>query len=327
MIRCLGMVDHSGTKKHLYPKDPMADETFNAWEADVTIPEVYDPPQNSCRYWKGKKCSPPVSCCATELLHGCFFCPLRSPAPCCVPCCRCVCCSGVGIQYGSIHCPDKWFTEMLKRSHPNCPDQLKGIWWMMDNVAAEGLFTLQDGDWVNKKLVKKSTKYNWTFDACNSWGAWLTMFMWIRGGDLRFQVSPSGKWLQITMIGQDQHFAYMVQPGDKMSWPDGSDMGLVPGDDMLRLTFPSRDDKSSVAYMYLCRRVAYLDEGGNLVKTKYYDDFASSAMKSDCCIRPKVAHHISSLQAFTLAAMPKEGMSVDPERVGSELPPEQQSMV
>lgn len=105
---------------------------------------------------------------------------------------------------------------------------------------------------------------------------------------------------------QDQHFIYMIQPGDKMLAPDGSDMGLVPGEDMLRLTYASRDDKSCIAYMYLCRRVAYLDESGSLVKTKYFDDLARAASQSDCCIRPKVAHHIAGLQAFTLAPMPKD---------------------
>merc|ERR1712048_281603 len=52
--------------------------------------------------------------------------------------------------------PNDWFTKMLTTGdHPNCPEFLKGIWWLQDNSGGEVLMTFHDAEWVTEKYGRK----------------------------------------------------------------------------------------------------------------------------------------------------------------------------
>jgi len=69
-----------------------------------------------------------------------------------------------------------------------------------------------------------------------------------------------------------------MQPGDQIHRPDGSPVEFEPGD-MMRMAFHDNTDPSSgLAYQYLVRRVAYMDDSGNLVKTKAYEELKRRAL-------------------------------------------------
>eukprot|EP00429_Kryptoperidinium_foliaceum_P030480 CAMPEP_0176127592 /NCGR_PEP_ID=MMETSP0120_2-20121206/64446_1 /TAXON_ID=160619 /ORGANISM="Kryptoperidinium foliaceum, Strain CCMP 1326" /LENGTH=276 /DNA_ID=CAMNT_0017462625 /DNA_START=115 /DNA_END=945 /DNA_ORIENTATION=+ len=260
----------------------MTDDEWAAWEGKAVKPELYDPSVATFEDW--------------------FLCPARARMPCCMPCCRFLCCCGLRLNRESLHSPDEWFMRMLRERHPNCPEEFAGIWWMKDNDAAEGLITLQDGSWENPRLMRKSAKYNWTVDADNLWGAFLTANFWVRGGNHEFSRSPSGKWVQISAIGVGaSNFIYVIQPGDVIKKPDGTILETTPGEDMIRVSYKTLDNQDTVTFQYLARRVAYLDEEGKLVKTKYYSEIVDVARMSDRCCRGRVAHHITSSQVLTFA--------------------------
>lgn len=319
MIKICGCV---GITAKGTPIEPLTDEEWVAWEAKVYIPGIYDPPQQYIKTLGGIPLPACVSRCWTCTVYTGFCCPLRVPCPCIVPCLRTACFGGLGIQRGTIQNPDEWFKDFLDWSHPACPDEFKGIWWMKDNIAPTGVFTMQDGDWEDSRTFLKSTKYNWTVDACNLWGMAMTGKFWTAGGEMLFKLSPSRKWMHITMHDNDTHFAYVIQPGDVLRGPDGCIMDLTPGEDLLRISYTSRDDvdaksvgAGSITYLYLARRIAYLDESGRLVKTKRYEEMLESSRTDFCYDKGQ----LQSSQAFTLAPRLEE-------RCGYFEPPEQHAM-
>ena len=45
--------------------------------------------------------------------------------------------------------PDEWFLKMLEAPKDGdfCPDFLRGIWWMQDNIANETVVSLESAQW------------------------------------------------------------------------------------------------------------------------------------------------------------------------------------
>ena len=45
--------------------------------------------------------------------------------------------------------PDEWFLKMLEAPKDGdfCPDFLRGIWWMQDNIANETVVSLESAHW------------------------------------------------------------------------------------------------------------------------------------------------------------------------------------
>ena len=81
---------------------------------------------------------------------------------------------------------------------------------------------------------------------------------------MSFEVSPSGKWIQIN--GNDSSMIYVIQPGDVVKRPDGTVVDVVPGD-WMRISWQKPFDQASgVSFQYLVRKIADLDADGNLVK-------------------------------------------------------------
>jgi len=214
---------------------------------------------------------------------------------------------------------DDWFTKMLStRSSPECPQSLQGIWWMQDNSAAEGLLTFHDAIWESESQFTKHPARNWTVDANNCWGISLTaQFNIPPGMPHRFQISPDGKWINIALVSttpssQDSHWIYVIQEGDTFTRPDGTQIEITPGQDMMRLSYVG----GSIFYQYLVRRVAYLNSDGALVKTKAYEELLAEAQKTDAdllcgycgCPRFCVAskNNITDQQAITYAEPPSQ---------------------
>jgi len=267
----------------------MSPEEWQQWEQSAKRPQIYDPPQK-----RDSGISPYVYKCLRSSCCGCVRCvrPLT-----CGPCC--------GFRSVSINDAGPWFTKMLEKQSPKCPEFLKGIWWMQDNVAAEGVVTFSDGDWFTPRVMVKSAKYNWTVDSYNWWGLILSANFWLRGGIHQFEVSPDSKWINIKVKGSATNWIYVIQPGDVFRRPDGTVVEVTPGEDMMRVSYETMDPNSPIEYQYLVRRVAYLDAGGNLVKTARYAELAAAARQThDCCCdlcEPSVPYHIEDTQSVTFA--------------------------
>jgi len=205
-------------------------------------------------------------------------------------------------------------------TNANCPEMLRGIWWLKDNVAAEGLITFHDADWDSEKLGLKTAKYNWTVDAYNVWGAILSANFWLRGGNHLFEFSPSGKWIHISVKDPGSDWIYVIQPGDVFKRPDGSVLDVSPGSDMMRVSFETLDTNSTIRYQYLVRRVAYLGSDGNLVTTPVYEQLVEAANRSPHSVCGQFGcfdvgeyglHDIENTQAFTYAAPPPAQVTMD----------------
>lgn len=269
------------------------DVDVDEWANTAAIPEVYNPPQKSLARLFGVKCS-----CLNPCVWTCCYCPARTPCSCCASCARCICCWGLGARTVHFSQPDDWFTQMLSYSHPNCPAELKGIWWMQDNVAAEGVLTFQDGDWETPKVMRKTAQYNWTVDRNNCGGMCLSTNFWVHGGKHLFRASSDGKWIHIKIHLGGNHWIYVLQPGDVLRRPDGTKLDITPGEDLLRVSY---DASGGYMYQYLVRRIAYLDDSGALVKTQRYQEILQAALQSARCCRGRVRHHILDAQWLTPA--------------------------
>lgn len=251
-----------------YPLVTQAEWAVFEKQAEIVKPwSTYNPPQ------KSGAC--PMACVYCCLRASCCYLPRTLCVCCCKPCCKL---ERVWFSY-----PDDWFYRMLSYTHPRCPAQMKGIWWMEDNVAAEGVLSLEDAEWISEGLALKSSKYNWTVDANNTWGMVLTANFWLRGGRHQFQFSPNGKWISVEVSCGRGHFIYVIQPGDKIRRPDGTLVDVTPGEDMMRISFEEFDPESPITYQYLLRRVAYLDDSGVLVKTNNFKELEQVVKESTCC--------------------------------------------
>mmetsp|Transcript_32472 Transcript_32472/g.91207 ORF Transcript_32472/g.91207 Transcript_32472/m.91207 type:complete len:292 (+) Transcript_32472:90-965(+) len=254
------------------PEMAMTPAGWTEWESKARPPLIYQPPQET-------------GAVAMNCVYPClrsYCCGVPACVRCCVlkPCCH--------QRIVSISQPDEWFAEMLSRTHPLCPDKYKGVFWMMDNVASEVVNTLQDGDWSSPRFMRKSA------DAYNIWGSILSCNFWLRGGVHQFEAGP---------LSGGSHSIYELQPGDKLSRPDGSNVDFTPCDDFLRVSYAKQVPNSGVSYMYLLRRVAYLDAQGRVVKTKAYDELLEAARR--CCAKGQLPF-ITDAQAVTFAKMPQQ---------------------
>mmetsp|Transcript_11401 Transcript_11401/g.12774 ORF Transcript_11401/g.12774 Transcript_11401/m.12774 type:complete len:295 (-) Transcript_11401:191-1075(-) len=267
----------------------MSPEEWQQWDQFAEPPQIYDPPQK-----RDSGTTAAVYKCLRSSCCGCARCVrLLTCGPCC------------GFRSVRILDPSLWFVKMLQNQNPTCPELLKGIWWLQDNVAAEGLLTFQDGQWFTPQVMVKSAKYNWTVDAYNWWGLILSANFWIRGGIHQFEVSPNSNWINIKVQTSGSDWIYVIQPGDVFRRPDGTVLQVIPGEDLMRISYETMDTNSPITYQYLVRRVAFLDAGGNLVKTQRYAELAAAARQPQgwCCelCEPSLPYHIEDTQSVTYA--------------------------
>jgi hypothetical protein len=255
-------------------------EAWAKWEAEAKPPATYAPPQMepgylvcSCINWWNQRS------------------PLFAPNPPCCPvgCSNCAytCCVG-DHEYASILEPDAWMAKMLSTgTSPNCPERMKGIWWMHDNIAAhEHLLTFHDAEWATEKLALKTLAHNWSRGP-TCFGAVLFTFVKLNGNTLRIEISPGDKWITIGGSSGDPTWIYMHQEGEEFPMPDGSIL-KPEKDDMMRIsTVDDAIPNSKTTYQYRLRRIAYLDDAGNLVKTPAYEEIRKAASEPlkypPCC--------------------------------------------
>ena len=238
---------------------------WKAWDERKQTPSVYEPPQFEpgwlslcwCINWWGQRSplcyQPIVPCCCAS----------------CVYCC-CVC----NVSYLKLdNNPDAWMMKMLKTgTSAKCPEKAKGIWWMQDNIAAhEHLVTWHDAEWVTDTVALKEITYNWTRGP-TIFGAFLMCFVQLNGNKIRLYMSPDGKWMCLAGSSGNPTWIYIPDEDETTSLPNGQPLQRDPKE-MMRVQYNNdADPKSGKYYQYRVRRVAYLDDNGQLVKCKACSD-------------------------------------------------------
>jgi len=250
---------------------------LDEWEKAAKAPQIYDPPQlraGSAPFntlnWATQRsplCAP--SCCGALSGVSCLKTLFSASSS--------VSGEGSDVEYHKISEPDEWFLKMLSTGvSPHCPEHMKGVWWMKDNLASEVLVTFQDMDWTAPRVGNKEARYNWTAAANTLYGTLLIQKMHAHF----FQVSQNGRWINLG----ETSWIYVLDASDTLRRPDGTPVPFTPGEDMMRVTYESsngetgnadairHDSNAQISYQYLVRRVAYKGPNGELVKTAAYAD-------------------------------------------------------
>ncbi|CAK8985385.1 unnamed protein product [Durusdinium trenchii] len=198
-------------------------------------------------------------------------------------------CSGADFRHVLISNPDTWFLEMMQPPTADmnyCPEFLRGVWWMKDNIANETCVSLESGHWNEAgtegwKLcsVNWTTGSNWFGSLLLSWNMWKAR----KGIHADIQISVDQKWIALTK----DDYIYVLGPEDKMVDAEGRTYPFVPGLDMLRITFPEGDPKQGLFYQYMMRKVAQKGSDGEVVKTPAYQALLERVqrptMEGCCC--------------------------------------------
>lgn len=240
---------------------------------------VYDPPQKKRPFW------------ALSNLN--LFTP-RSPIGVGFPCCVAesvrarMRSEGHDVQHAYISKPDEWFLKMLEppAEGNHCPELLRGVWWMKDNVANETLLSFESAHWGSPgtKMEGVGIKHvfkNWS-KGSSMWGSMLARSHEEMFGV--FKISPNLQWINLDM----DNWIYILQAGDKLVDPSGKPVPFTPGDDLLRVTWNDQDPKKGIYYQYIVSRVAFKDESGKLQKVHpAYDELLDRAtrptLQGACC--------------------------------------------
>lgn len=256
-----------------YTKDGDFDwEEYKELVKDIDI-LTYDPPQKKPSYVR-------------KLRNFNFFTP-RSPWGVGFPCCvsegmRCYVRNYLGhhdMQDVYLSKPDEWFLKMLEPPAEGnfCPEFLRGVWWMQDNIANETLVSLESAHWgrpdgPHPEVGMKHALRNWTTGA----GLLGSVIMNIKRDSWPgLHISPDRKW--ITFSRHD--FIYLLDANDKLVDLKGNEVPFRVGDDYLRVSWKDGDPKKGIDYQYLLRRVAFKDEKGQLQKTPTYEKLLERATK------------------------------------------------
>lgn len=162
-----------------------------------------------------------------------------------------------------IRNPDWWLKKMLSFTNKNCPERLRGVWWMEGNqVNQEFCMTFEDADWVDEHNAMKNAWENWARTP-TCWGIVNISLNYLRRGQMRISVSPNKKWILM-----DHYLIYIPDPHEEVRDKDGK---LVPrtDHDLIRVDYsPKFDSTGEYTYQYMVRRIAHLDEKGHVVKTE-----------------------------------------------------------
>jgi len=240
---------------------------------------VYDPPQKKVEFTKCRCCN--------------FFPPRATIGT--VPPCNLAGClqSRTGhtpeTSFRISEKPEEWMKKMLVgQDHTHCPEFLKGVWWMRDNIANETIVTFQDIKWDTKLSPSgnivgwKATRLNWSTGS-NLWG---TIASELKPRWARFEIENTEHPKWIGLSGDD--FIYILGEEDKgkLVHPDGSPVDFVVGEDMMRISCCRGSPKEGIFYQYLVRRIATQDSAGNIVLGKNYEELLDRATRPTvptCC--------------------------------------------
>jgi len=203
---------------------------------------------------------------------------------CCFPLAHCVagdcnCCCPISV----IDSTDAsvWKEQLNKTSSSNnnnqCPESMKGVWWLKYNIAHETLVTFSDSEWVgtfNKEGTdgygtwSKELRYNWSRDQ-SAFGYGLQIF---GGAKTRkstgFVNMKDGLWL---IRGEDDQLAFRISDDEwwKVTYNDDTINSLdLYADDEDNENTQTKEDEN-VKYMYAWVKV--LDKHG--APTKHWAEY------------------------------------------------------
>ena len=248
----------------------LTDSEWAAFEAKAATafgdaPPSYDPPQKRESFAWLKLGIYRIGrsfCCGVAPLLRCLY-----NLPCCCP-----------TSSFSLLEPHEGFKSMLERRDPKCPPSLRGLWWLADNVAGEGVISFEAGEWSSDRLFELVAGVDWTVDTNTAWGVMLTAY-WRRKTSGRHQMhfSPNKKWVHIVTAADNargSHWIYIPSVGEVIRRGDGTVIATVeqPGQVLMRLSVDDPFDPDSVPiFQYLVLRVAHLDPDGNVVLDPAYE--------------------------------------------------------
>jgi len=245
----------------------------------------YAPPQ--LRHDKWPKLKGPVNWYS----HRSPFC-----GECFIPACVCYlkCCFGFK-ELSLLESPDEVFVEMLSRGvAPHlCPERLKGLYWMQDNLANEVLLTLQDTYWTTPTSDAvslqgmKDMATNFSRDP-TFFGCWngppfspvtcppigccpcccppCCMPVYATRTPMSFIASAAMKWLH----AGPGTFVYIPGSDEVLRDADGNEVPFDSSQDLLRIS--GDPEGKAPDYQYRCRRIAYLAPDGSLVRTPAWEE-------------------------------------------------------
>ena len=306
---------------------------WDRWYAtEPKVPKVFDPPQKlkfsewrfTPLYWWNRSwyLQPFVA-----LLHSC-------------------CCS-VKPEMEKISNGDVLFKKLLKpeNTSADAPEILRNhLFWTEHNVAPETLFNF--GSWAWRKPTDKNRvigvgeiAYDFTNDP--------TLLGYIfshlaSSTTATVQMSPDGKWLAIVTIDDPSPagkkcnylFIYVVQEGDEFETVDGEPLDYIKPGDLVRISWdlknPYETDNDKISYLYFPRRVASINENGQLqLNSPHYDALlkvatndASDKCCETCCytcscfMSPEErfefqVNHVSDRQVFKMSSAPPTSEEIE----------------
>ena len=188
-------------------------------------------------------------------------------------------------KYNLIKDPDIFLNKMLNNRSQLCPDFLKGVWWMKDNIVNERFITFDDADWKNNRYAIKNMKYNWTNDnTCQ--GNILSCLLGIIPLTLIIEISDDNKWIAIKYAGQYGWIKIVQEPIKYANdWIDKAleNKIVAKKGDLCRYTFSDNlNANSDIKYQYVMKRVAYRDSSGKIIKTpEWYNYIKRCNIKCD----------------------------------------------
>lgn len=160
---------------------------------------------------------------------------------------------------------------------------------MKDNNVPEEVVTLEDSPWVTGpnpgEYTGEMVMYkNWTYGGTSAFGSILAC---IEGSQkLKSKWVMHGKWVWL----EKTSFMYLLDENDVLKRPDGTLPAFTPGVDILRITWAGDNlenmDVSKPFFLYLVRKIAFLDGSGQLVKTPAYNELKERTERPDvkgCC--------------------------------------------
>lgn len=154
---------------------------------------------------------------------------------------------------------------------------------MKDNIANETCVFLESGHWNEAG----TEGWKWGFVNWTTGSNWLgSLLLYWKSAATRpqrsWQISADRKWIA---LGQED-YVYVLGPEDQLVDSKGEAYPFVPGQDLLRITFPEGDPKQGIFYQYMMRRVAQKGANGEVVKTAAYQDLLERVQRpavDGCC--------------------------------------------
>ena len=217
-------------------------------------PVIYDPKQLAPNTWLFEGC-----CCAWHT-HTSDFC--RAFAVAYTRCCS------IPTYKLDDH---ELLVKMCSNVNSNCPESLRGVWWMKDNPAAETLITLHDAEWqADRRRFNKKGKSFWTRDP-TCFGVTLQAIADCRNWSISGEVVDF-KWIRLD--DSCHNLLYVVDDHDDVRFPDGGATSVKAGD-IIRYKLTKGSQLSTAVIQYHFKRVARIHTDGRVITTDAYAELLS----------------------------------------------------